>query len=279
MTVVIDGTNGITGVNGTAAAPAMTGTDTDTGVVYGTNTLSLATGGTTAVAVDASQNVGIGTSSPTGKLDVVGDQVLRGNFGMTTAGYVYSYAGGTNGQVRSGVQFDGTNQQTLFFTATNERMRIDSSGNLLVGQTATGTATGSTGMWAGSLTINPNLNTSSGSANVVWSTPSGLFYRSTSSIRYKENVENAVHGLQEVLQLRPVTYNGKSDIDGDKRFGGFIAEEVDAIGLTEFVVYDEENRPDSLGYDRMVSLCVKAIQEQQALIQDLTTRLAALEAK
>jgi len=95
--------------------------------------LELKTGSTptTAIAVDASQNVGIGTSSPTGKLDVVGDSVLRGSLGMTTAGYVYSYAGGTNGQVRSGVQFDGTNQQTLFFTGTNERMRIDSSGNLL----------------------------------------------------------------------------------------------------------------------------------------------------
>jgi hypothetical protein len=153
----------------------------------------------------------------------------------------------------------------------------DTSGNLMVGQTATGTATGSTGVWAGSLTINPNLNTSSGSANVVWSTPSGLFYRSTSSIRYKENVENAVHGLQEVLRLRPVTYNGKSDIDGDKRFGGFIAEEVDAIGLTEFVVYDEENKPDSLGYDRMVSLLTKAIQEQQALITQLQADVAALK--
>jgi hypothetical protein len=70
MTVVIDGTNGITGVNGTAAAPAMTGTDTDTGVVYGTNTLSLATGGTTAVTIDASQRaqflntIGVGNATP-----------------------------------------------------------------------------------------------------------------------------------------------------------------------------------------------------------------------
>jgi len=95
--------------------------------------LALQTNGTTAVTVDTSQNVGIGTSSPTGKLDVVGDQVLRGNFGMTTAGYVYSYAGGANGSVRSGIQLDGTNQQTLFFTGTNERMRIDSSGNVGIG--------------------------------------------------------------------------------------------------------------------------------------------------
>jgi hypothetical protein len=105
--------------------------------------LELKTGSTptTAIAVDASQNVGIGTSSPTGKLDVVGDSVLRGSLGMTTAGYVYSYAGGTNGQVRSGVQFDGTNQQTLFFTGTNERMRITSAGVIYAGGTSSATST------------------------------------------------------------------------------------------------------------------------------------------
>ena len=56
MTIVLNGTTGITNVNGTAAAPAATGTDTDTGIFYGTNTVSLATNGTTALTVDASQN-------------------------------------------------------------------------------------------------------------------------------------------------------------------------------------------------------------------------------
>ena len=56
MTVIINGTTGITNVNGTASAPAATGTDTDTGIFYGTNTVSLATNGTTALSIDASQN-------------------------------------------------------------------------------------------------------------------------------------------------------------------------------------------------------------------------------
>jgi len=83
MEVIIDGTNGITSVNGTAAAPSVTGADTDTGIVYGTNTLSLATGGTTAVMVDSSQNVGIGTSSPSQKLDVAGNIAISGQTGAT----------------------------------------------------------------------------------------------------------------------------------------------------------------------------------------------------
>lgn len=57
MAVTINGSTGITGVNGSAATPAMTGTDTDTGIVYGTNTLSLVTGGTTGVTLDSSQNL------------------------------------------------------------------------------------------------------------------------------------------------------------------------------------------------------------------------------
>ena len=70
MTVIINGTTGITSVNGTAAAPSVTGTDTDTGIVYGTNALSLATGGTTALTANSSQGIqvlntiGVGNTTP-----------------------------------------------------------------------------------------------------------------------------------------------------------------------------------------------------------------------
>ena len=57
MAVVINGDTGITSVNGTAAAPSITGADTNTGIVYGADTLSLVTGGTTAVTVNSTQNV------------------------------------------------------------------------------------------------------------------------------------------------------------------------------------------------------------------------------
>ena len=44
--------------------------------------------------------------------------------------YVYSYKGGSDGQVRSGIQYDGNSQRLRFFTGTNERIRITSTGNL-----------------------------------------------------------------------------------------------------------------------------------------------------
>jgi hypothetical protein len=56
-----------------ATAPAFTGSDTDTGVYFpAANQVRIATAGSLAIAVDASQNVGIGTASPASALDVAG---------------------------------------------------------------------------------------------------------------------------------------------------------------------------------------------------------------
>jgi hypothetical protein len=113
-------------------------------------------------------------------------------------------------------------------------------------------------------------NLTTGSAANVFVDSSGILYRSTSSLRYKSDVTTATHGLADVLKLRSVTYKGKND--GDTVFGGLIAEEVHDAGLTEFVAYDKEGRPDALHYGNMVALLVKAVQE-------LTARVAELEAK
>jgi len=117
-------------------------------------------------------------------------------------------------------------------------------------------------------------NTSGGAANVGIAS-SGQFYRSTSSLRYKNTINDATHGLTELLTLRPVTYKGNND--GDTVFGGLIAEEVHDAGLTEFVSYNDDGEPDALAYGNMVSLCIKAIQEQQETITALEARIAALE--
>jgi hypothetical protein len=115
-------------------------------------------------------------------------------------------------------------------------------------------------------------NSTAGSANMLIDS-NGIFYRATSSLKYKTDVKDAVHGLEKVMQLRPVTYKGKAEADGDKVFGGLIAEEVDAVGLNEFVVYADDGTPDALAYGNMVSLCIKAIQELKAEVDSLKAQI------
>jgi hypothetical protein len=66
----------IRGTDNSASTPAVTGTDGDTGLYFpATNQLALATNGTNALTINTSQNVGIGTTSPTAKLHVVNGDV------------------------------------------------------------------------------------------------------------------------------------------------------------------------------------------------------------
>jgi hypothetical protein len=108
--------------------------------------------------------------------------------------------------------------------------------------------------------------TTSASAN-TYVADGGQLFRSTSSERYKNTIQDATHGLTELLTLRPVTYKGNND--GDIVFGGLIAEEVHDAGLTEFVQYNKDNEPDALAYANMVSLCIKSIQELSAKVEAL----------
>ena len=124
---------------------------------------------------------------------------------------------------------------------------------------------------------NSPYNATTGSAANMFVDSNGGLLRSTSSLRYKSEVTDATHGLADVLKLRSVTYKGKND--GDKVFGGLIAEEVHDAGLTEFVAYDKEGRPDALHYGNMVALAFKAIQELKAENDALKARIEALETK
>jgi hypothetical protein len=116
-------------------------------------------------------------------------------------------------------------------------------------------------------------NFTSGAAANLGVAADGTLYRSTSSLKYKKDVKDAVHGLSELMQLRPVTYQGKAKGDAQRVFGGLIAEEVHDVGLSEFVMYAEDGTPDAIAYGNMVSLLVKAIQELSAEVQTLKNNI------
>ena len=262
--------------------------------------LTIQSAGTTAMTVDTSQNVGIGTTSPGAKLNAYNNSAvvteLRAGNSVSYASILVDATGASQLYAPGGTQ--------IFSVGGSERMRIDSSGNLLVGTTSSdarvnvkgsdstssnyamfarnssGTIlfyTRNDGYFTTGLGSLSPYNFTTGNASNVYIDTNGGLLRSTSSLRYKNSIQNAAYGLADVLKLRAVTY--KNNNDGDHVFGGFIAEEVDSAGLKEFVSYDKEGRPDALHYANMAALMAKAIQELSAKNDALEARLAALEAK
>ena len=64
MAITINGTTGVAGVDGSASTPALQGSDTNTGVSFGTDTVNINTGGTTRYSVDSSGNIQTGSVGP-----------------------------------------------------------------------------------------------------------------------------------------------------------------------------------------------------------------------
>ncbi len=158
---------------------------------------------------------------------------------------------------------------------TSGDIHFQTSANVNAGQTG-GLTTRATVKESNGLMYIPNAySVTTGTGANMYIQSDGAFYRSTSSRRYKNTIEDATHGLAELLKLRSVTYKGNND--GDIILGGLIAEEVHDAGLTEFVQYNDDDEPDALSYGNMVSLCIKAIQEQQEQIKTLETKVKALE--
>ena len=178
--------------------------------------------------------------------------------GLNATGTLNTFVGWASGyQVTSGTKntiiggYNGNQGGLDIRTSNNYIVLSDGDGNPRIQVTNTGT-----------FVIPQTYNDTTANAANMEIDASGVVRRSTSSLRYKTDVQDATHGLAEVLALRPVTYKGINN--GDKVFGGLIAEEVHDAGLTEFVVYDKDGQPDALAYGNMVSVLVKAIQELKA---------------
>ena len=124
--------------------------DTTGSLVFKTN--DTGSGGTTAMTIDTSQNVGIGTSSPASKLDVQSAQGVQKLTSTTGTNSVYQQFVNTGGSAYVGLNnstgadfgnaayalqvYHAGAYPIVFATSNTERMRIDSSGNLLVNTTS-----------------------------------------------------------------------------------------------------------------------------------------------
>ena len=256
---------------------------------------------TQAMTLDASGNLGVGTTSPSSRFDV--------RTSSTTSATVATFSR-SDAAVSATIYYDGsdgcmsygttTNHPIAFRTNNTERARIDSSGNFLVyantketrGVTIYGTGlnciyakcTGTVNYWitndgagTGSGTIATIYNDTSvaGSISVSGTTTS---YITSSDYRLKENVQPMTGALDKVAQLNPVTYTWKADGASGQ---GFIAHELQAVApdcvVGEKDAVDEDGNPVYQGIDVsfLVATLTAAIQEQQAIIESLKARLDA----
>jgi hypothetical protein len=257
------------------------------------------------MTLNSSGNVGIGTSSPTNILHtyatlprVIADTSTR--FAVFNLYYQGAEKGALvldNQNKLITLEANGDNTyETRFVTGGSERMRITSGGNVGINGFDTGvqlyvkstTSTSSdyplyianttSGIFyirsdgfimTGTAASSPYNNTTGSGANLFVSS-GGVLQRSTSSLKYKTDVRDYDKGLSEVMQMRPVYYKGKND--GDTQYAGLIAEEINDLGLVEFVQYAEDETPDALYYANMIALMTKAIQELNAKVSALENK-------
>jgi hypothetical protein len=306
MSLILDGTSGLSDVDGTAGTPAIRGSDANTGVFFGTDIVGVSTGGSERVRVDASGNVGIGTSSPNTKLHITGNLTIENSSNSPFINFVES---GDNTDVKARIEMDqvsGTAGNLLFYTEGGgtlaERARIDSSGNLLVGATS-GYSDVSIFALAqgGSKVAFGTKNTAAGSVNYAFicrnttnttvgsiqANDTSTSYVTSSDYRLKENIAPMTGALAKVAALKPVTYTWKSTGETDE---GFIAHELQEVcpsAVTgEKDAVDADGNPQYQGIDTsfLVATLTAAIQELKAIndaqaqtIESLTARVVALE--
>jgi len=206
--------------------------------------------GLNAFYVKGNGKVGIGTTSPSAKLEVAGDVTISTSTGklhykdQTGAAFTY------NTYVSGGDYFIQYNNNTPSFRFA--------ANNLYIGEGFSG---------GGSRLV---VGTSGDGSNAIANA-----WTVFSDRRFKENIQTIKNPLELVMSLHGVTYEWRKSGNNDI---GFIAQEVEEI--VPIIVYtDEKTGYKSVDYARMTPILIEAMQEQQKMIEDLQKEIELLKNK
>jgi hypothetical protein len=263
---------------------------TDTQIISGVNgsgtylPLSFYTNNTLAMQVDTGGNLIVNDTTQSGSAKLS----LKQSVDATNGGLAFVATDGL-GAVISRLTDGGL----TFRNGGAERMRITSAGALCLGGTSTiagyvftmyHTDTGGMAYKYNGTSEQNSCSFQNGNGQVgrIYTSGSNTTYSTSSDYRLKENVVPMTGALDKVALLNPVTYTWKVDGTNGQ---GFIAHELqavvpDCVGGTKDAV-DAEGNPVYQDVDTsyLVATLTAAIKEQQTIINELKTRIEALESK
>ena len=310
--LAVQAATGLTGFNtGTSSSPERGNLwyDTDgTGWKFNIGKLQ---GGTFTPQMTFQDNgtVGIGTSSPAAQLHVA-------NSGGNSTSILGQYGSGTRAEVTAASNevvikaYNGTNDVMTFYTGASERMRIDASGNLLVGTTTSSNARitlesgvnqNAINMTAPTFNYNVatfhNKGTSGDNALLAFATEASfttrgsitynragglIAYNTTSDYRAKDIAGPIEDASSTVLSLKPYMGTMKGATAERPMFVAHETQEVAPYAVTgEKDAVDQNGNPkyQQMDHSALVPLLTAALQEALNKIEALEARITALEAQ
>lgn len=183
------------------------------------------------------------------------------------------------------------NTPMIISTNNSERMRIGNQGYVFINTTSTHATNarlyvgGANSAITGMAIVNDNdsgtiysmyvLNASNSLVGGISNNGSSTTFHTSSDYRLKENVNYDWNGTEKLKQLKPAQFNFISN--ADETVEGFIAHETEGVAPYAVIGEKDSEKMQGMDYGRITPILVKAIQEQQAIIEDLKSRIETLE--